>query len=318
MYKKIMSEENRLDIIVSQIANISRSKANKLIKDQKCLIGKTIINKPSYIVKVGEELIIQDECLNNDSVELIKEDIPINVIYEDEHFAIINKQYGLVVHPGHGIPNGTLVNGLLYHFNNLSDCGGKDRPGIVHRIDKDTSGLLIIAKTNESYYKLVDMIANKEIKKYYICINHGIFKNKVDYIKTGIARNKNDRTKMCVDTNGKPAETRYLVLKEFSNYSLLLVRIITGRTHQIRVHMKYKGHPILGDPIYGNSTSFKNTRLLLHSYGLEFLHPFTSIPLKIYCKPEGEFLNFLNKQNIDIDDILKEKDNYFKILDKEN
>ena len=209
----------------------------------------------------------------DETLDLIPEDIPLEIIYEDSDIVIINKAPNMVVHPAHGNYNGTLVNALLYHIKDLSTINGVIRPGIVHRLDKDTSGVIVVAKHDEAHTTLSDMFKEKTLEKTYVCIAKGVFKDKSGRIETLIGRDPRDRKKMAVVTeNGKIAISNYEVLDESKNYSLVKVRIETGRTHQIRVHMKSLNHPILGDATYGNSTD-GIARQMLHAYRLKFTHP---------------------------------------------
>lgn len=261
----------RLDVFISEnIKDITRSQVKKSIDD-----GLTIVNGKS--VKSGKTLKVGD-MVEFESLELMTdveaEDLPIEIVYEDEDLAVINKAQGMTVHPAPGNYTGTLVNALLYHFKSISDIGGGIRPGIVHRIDKDTSGLLVVAKNNKAHLSLAKQIAAKSCKRTYLALVEGVVKVDKGKIDKPIGRSKTDRKKMAIVFDGRPAVTHFSVLERFADATLMEFRLETGRTHQIRVHTKDLGHPIIGDKTYG----FKNQRFnlngqLLHAYKLEFIHP---------------------------------------------
>ena len=273
----IVKEENagkRVDVFLSEVlTDITRSQIKKSIDD-----GLTLVNGKS--TKSGKTL------KNGDSVEfeskeyetdILPEDIPLDIVYEDSDIAIINKPQGMTVHPAVGNFSGTLVNALLYHLkNNISDVGGEVRPGIVHRIDKDTSGLLVVAKNNKAHLSLAKQIATKTCKRTYLALVEGVVKNDNGTINKPIGRSLSDRKKMAIMFDGKPAVTHYTVLERFDSNTLMQFDLETGRTHQIRVHTKDLGHPIVGDKVYG----FKNQKFnlngqLLHAYKLVLKHPTT-------------------------------------------
>lgn len=265
----------RLDVFLTKMTTISRSQIKNLIEDKKILVN----NKS---VKAGYKLSFNDNIslIYPKEIKPYAENIDFKIIYEDKDIAIISKPQDLVVHIGSGNISGTLVNGLLNKFESLSDID-PNRPGIVHRLDKDTSGLMIIAKNNESHINLVEQFKNSEIKKSYLAIVHGKTKD-YDIINAPIGRDEHNRKKMAVIySNSKPAVSEYKKIKEFNEYSLLCVSILTGRTHQIRVHMAYVGHPVLGDLVYGRKNNLKIDKQMLHSYRIAFKHPRT-----------GEFMNF--------------------------
>ena len=257
--------------------------------------GKKI--KSSY--KLEEEDKIEIIIPKIQEMELKPENISINIIYEDKDIAVINKQPGLVVHPAHGHFSGTLVNAIMYHIKDLSGINGELRPGIVHRLDKDTSGLLIIAKNDKAHTELTKMFQNKEIKKTYIAILKGKLNKKNGKIVTQIGRDNNDRKKMRViedKIKGKLAITNYEVILQNDLFSLVEVKIETGRTHQIRVHMKYLGYPILGDSTYGRPDSEK--RQMLHAYKLSFLHPVTKKMMNFIGEIPEDMLESLKKTKL--------------------
>ncbi len=263
----------RLDKAISIKDNsISRASVQRMIDEELVLVnGKK--TKASYKISVGDTVTIIKEELKE--VEIKAEDIPLDVIYEDNDILVVNKQKGLVVHPGNGNPDGTLVNAIMAKCkDSLSGIGGEIRPGIVHRIDKDTSGLLIIAKHDKAHINVSEQIKNHEVKKTYIALVRGRVKENEATIDMPIARSTKDRTKMAVSKNGKNAVTHIKVLERFNDYTLLEVNIETGRTHQIRVHMSQIGYPIVGDYVYSNGRNpFGVEGQMLHSQKLEFVHP---------------------------------------------
>ncbi|WP_147371767.1 RluA family pseudouridine synthase, partial [Fusobacterium nucleatum] len=267
-------EGMRLDKYLSeQIDEATRSYLEKLIDNNYVKINSKVINKNGRKLKQGEkiEVLIPEE----ENINIEAENIPLNVVYENDDFIVINKNYGMVVHPAYGNYTGTLVNALLYYTNNLSSVNGNIRPGIIHRLDKDTSGLILVAKNDYAHAKLASMFTDKTIYKTYLCIVKGNFseQNLSGRIENLIGRDSKDRKKMTVvKENGKIAISNYKVVEQVESYSLVEVAIETGRTHQIRVHMKSINHPILGDSTYGNED--KNVkRQMLHAYKLEFLNP---------------------------------------------
>lgn len=294
----------RLDIFLqNKIEDMSRASIQKLIEDGFVKINEKEIKKVGLKLKGNENFSV--EIPEEEIQEIKAENIPIEIVYEDFHIAVINKPSNLTVHPAQNIYSGTLVNALLYHFKNLSKPEDITRPGIVHRLDKDTSGLIIIAKTNEAHEKLVEMFQGKNMKKTYVAICKGNFSKKFGRIENLIGRDTFERKRMAVvETNGKIAITNYEVLDEVQDFSLLKVNIETGRTHQIRVHMKFLNHPILGDSTYG-ATSKIAERQMLHAYMLEFLHPITKEKIKVVGKLPEDFENVLKKLKLDKEKIIK-------------
>ena len=266
----------RLDkSIAKKNENISRVAIQRMIDEGNILVnGKKI--KASYKVNLND--IIEINITEPKQIDIKPENIPLNVVYEDNDILVVNKQKGLVVHPGNGNPDGTLVNAIMAKCkNSLSGIGGEIRPGIVHRIDKDTSGLLIVAKNDNSHINLSNQIKNHEVKKTYIALVRGKIKENQATIDMPISRSTKDRTKMAVSKKGKNAITHIKVLEKFSNYTLLEVNIETGRTHQIRVHLSEIGYPIVGDYVYSNGKNpFNIQGQMLHSFKLEFKHPRTN------------------------------------------
>lgn len=268
----IKDSGNRLDKALADLTTLSRSQANEEIKKGTVLVnGKAA--KAKYAVKVGD--VITYEIPEDEILDYEAEDIPLDIIYEDEDVAVINKPQGMVVHPSAGHTSGTLVNALMYHIKDLSTINGVVRPGIVHRIDKDTSGLLMIAKNDISHKALAEELKDKKSLRKYLAIVHGNLPNDRGMIETPIGRSEKDRKKQAVTAKGKEAVTRFQVLERFGNYTLVELTLETGRTHQIRVHMAYIGHPVAGDPLYGPRKTLKGQGQFLHARTLGFTHPRT-------------------------------------------
>ena len=281
--------EERLDVYVANNFDISRTKAKKLIDDNKVLVNGINVN-PSYKVKEDDEVEVIDDL--DYEIKIEKENIPLDIVYEDEYLLIINKKSGMVVHPAPGNYSGTLVNALLYKFD-LDGVGEKFRPGIVHRIDKDTSGLMIVAKTEKALEVLSYMIKNKEVKRTYIALVDGVINHDTGTIDAPIGRDKVNRQKMAVtDVNGKESITHFEVLKRYENNTLVKCILDTGRTHQIRVHFAYIGHPVTNDPVYGKET-LKGFGQLLHSTSIEFTHPFTKKHIYFEVEAPKEFKDYI-------------------------
>ena len=265
----------RLDkAIKKQETEISRTRLQKLIEEGKVKVnGK--IEKNSYIVKIGDKILIEEE--EPEEIELKPQEIPLDIIYEDNDIIVINKSKGLVVHPGNGNPDHTLVNAVMAKCKgSLSGIGGKIRPGIVHRLDKDTSGLIVVAKNDKAHIGLSEQLKKKEMKKTYIALVRGNIQENEATIQMPIGRSTKDRKKMAVTKKGKKAITHFKVLKRYGKYTLVEVKIETGRTHQIRVHMAEIGHPVVGDMVYSNGKNeFGVEGQMLHAKQLIFQHPIT-------------------------------------------
>ena len=231
------------------------------------------IEKSSYKIKLNDEIIIND--IPQTEYDLIPENIPLDIIYEDDDVLVINKQKGLIVHPGAGVNSGTLANALKYHIDHLSSLNGTYRPGIVHRIDKDTTGLLIVAKNDYAHKFLSDQLVDHTLSRKYYALVLGKITEDNGKIIAPIGRDKNNRQKMCVDLiNGKEAITNFKVIKRFKLYTLVECKLQTGRTHQIRVHFEYINHPVIGDEIYGKGNrKLINDGQLLHAFEISFIHP---------------------------------------------
>lgn len=261
----------RVDKYISdELDEIPREKIKDFIKASLIKVNNEKV-KPSTKLKMGDEIFIDDSLF--ELAELIPEDIPLDIVYENDDYAIINKQKNLIVHPAGSIVTSTLVNALLfkYGYDGLSHIGGEDRPGIVHRLDKDTTGLMVIAKNNESYRYLKTLFETRQVRKEYLAIVFGNFSEKTGRIENFMDRDPHNRRKMAVRPSGRKAITEYEVLSEVDGFSLVRVHIITGRTHQIRVHMTSINHPLLGDPVYGNfKHKFNLTYPLLHCTHLAF------------------------------------------------
>ena len=246
-----INEENkglRLDKALANQTEYSRSLLTELIKNDKVFVNSEA-KKAKYKVKVGDR--IEFEVPEAEVLDIVAEDLPLEIIYEDSDVAVVNKPQGMVVHPAAGHASGTLVNAIMYHIKDLSSINGVIRPGIVHRIDKDTSGLLMIAKNDKAHESLAAQLKDKTSKRRYLAIVHGEIANDKGTIEAPIGRNLKDRKKQAVVSGGKPAVTHFEVLERFYGYTLIALRLETGRTHQIRVHMNYIGHPVAGDPLYG-------------------------------------------------------------------
>lgn len=290
-------DNERLDVYLSQeISDFSRSYIQKLIKDELVKVNNKVV-KAKYIVNEGDH--IKVHLPKPKKLDIEPENIPVEIIYEDDDIAIVNKPQGMVAHPAPGNYSGTLVNALLYHLNSLSNINGIIRPGIVHRIDKDTSGILMIAKNNLAHEELSKQLKEHTINRIYNAIVDGNIKEENGTINAPIGRHPIDRKKMTVtDSNSKEAVTHFKVLERFGQYTLIQAKLETGRTHQIRVHMNYINHPVTGDPVYGRKNQKFNTNgQLLHAKTIGFIHPRT--------KEYLEFDSVLPKHFMEIIHILK-------------
>ncbi|MDI1472883.1 MAG: RluA family pseudouridine synthase [Thermodesulfovibrio sp.] len=281
-------EGKRVDLFVSEKLNISRAKAQELIEKGYVKINNSAKPK-SYKLKPGDFIEIYEDKLklNEENQELIPQNIPIELIYRDDYLVVLSKPAGMVVYPCAGHKEGTLLNALAYHFKKLANIGAPLRPGVVHRLDKDTSGVIVIALDDRAYYGLVEMFKKRQVKKEYLAIVYGELKEG-GTITLPIGRAENDRKKMSTKAKrAKEAITEWQVLENFKNYTLVKVKIITGRTHQIRVHFSAIGHPLLGDRTYGRKTYIEKgnkkipvLRQMLHAWRIEFKHPVTGENLK--------------------------------------
>ena len=271
--------------------NFSRAKIQKLIDEELILVNDKII-KSSYKVSNGDVILITDK---EEDMSIKPEKMDIDIVYEDDDVIVINKKSGVVVHPAPGNYSGTLVNGLMYLSKDLSHVNGEFRPGIVHRIDKDTSGLLIVAKNDKAHRILAEELKEKKIKRKYIALVSGVINHDVGEIDAPIGRDLSDRKKMCVTSvNSKDAITHFRVLERYKNASLIECELETGRTHQIRVHMKYINHPVINDPVYGKNNHGEFGQLL-HAKEITFTHPTTKEVMTFSCNVPEEFNKILEE-----------------------
>lgn len=285
----------RLDKYISeQNSDLSRAMIQKLIENGNVTVNEKVV-KASYKVNLGDNIKIVLE--EPKETELKPEKIPLNVVYEDNDIIVINKEKGMVVHPGNGNLEGTLVNAVLERCkDSLSGIGGEIRPGIVHRLDKDTSGLIIVAKNDKAHIRLSEDLKEHKVKKTYIALVRGVVKENEATIDMPIGRSDNVRVKMAVKKEGKNAITHFKVLKRYNGYTLLEVRIETGRTHQIRVHMAEIGYPVVGDMVYSNGKNpFNVEGQMLHAWKLEFNHPITNKKMELEAELPEYFKNILNE-----------------------
>lgn len=269
----------RADVFLAAKLGVSRSNMQKLLEDGRVKRGEKII-KANYKVRAGEMFVV--DIPEPEPIEAVPENIPLDIIYEDDDVVVLNKARGMVVHPAPGNYTGTLVNALLYHCSNLSGINSAIRPGIVHRLDKDTSGIMIVAKNDAAHISLSQQIQSKTAVRTYLAVVRGNIKTDSGTIETQIARDKTDRKKMAVvKEGGRDAITDYEVLERFGKYTLVRCKLRTGRTHQIRVHMEYLDYPLVGDPKYSPmKTPFGIKGQALHSHTLEFTHPRTGERMK--------------------------------------
>ena len=289
-------ENNRIDAYISSKTDISRVTVQRLIKEGNVLVNNKEV-KASYKTKIDDEISVEEE--KPIEVEIKAQNIPIPILYEDNDIIVVNKPKGMVVHPANGNLDGTLVNAVMAICkDSLSGIGGEIRPGIVHRLDKDTSGVIIVAKNDKSHINLSEQIKNHQVEKTYIALVRGIVKENQATIDMPISRSTKDRKKMAVNKNGKRAVTHFIVLKRFpkDNCTLLQVKIETGRTHQIRVHMAEIGHPLIGDAVYSSGKNpWGIEGQCLHAKSLKFKHPITEKEMYIEAPLPEYFLNLINK-----------------------
>ncbi|EPM6971680.1 RluA family pseudouridine synthase [Enterococcus hirae] len=269
----IQTETGRIDKVLTGLFNdYSRSQIQLWLKDGAVSVNGQVV-KANYKVKKNDEIVIAVPEPETLSIEA--EDIPLEIVYEDEAVAVVNKPQGMVVHPSAGHSNGTMVNALMYHVKDLSSINGVVRPGIVHRIDKDTSGLLMVAKNDLAHESLAKQLKDKTSLRKYVALVHGVIPHEKGTINAPIGRSKVNRKMQAVREDGKPAVTHFNVLERFNDFTLVELTLETGRTHQIRVHMKYIGYPLAGDPVYGPSKTLKGNGQFLHAKLLGFTHPIT-------------------------------------------
>ena len=290
-------EQKRIDAYISENTEYSRTAVQRLIEEEKITVnGKK--EKASYKVQNGDKIEIEEEPAKE--IELKAQDIPLEILYEDNDIIVVNKPKGMVVHPANGNPDGTLVNAIMSICkDSLSGIGGEIRPGIVHRLDKNTSGAIIIAKNDKAHINLSEQLKNHEIKKTYIALVRGVVKENNATINMPIGRSKKDRKKMDVDKNGKEAITHFKVLKRYKDCTLLEINIETGRTHQIRVHLSHIGYPIIGDEVYSNGKNKWNiVGQCLHAKSLDFKHPITGKNMHIEAPIPEYFENIIKELDI--------------------
>ena len=289
-----LEKNERIDKYLSSKLDdsFSRAKIQKLINDEELILVNDKVIKSSYKVSNGDVILITDK---EEDMSVKPEKMDIDIVYEDDDVMVINKKSGVVVHPAPGNYSGTLVNGLMYLSKDLSHVNGEFRPGIVHRIDKDTSGLLIVAKNDKAHRILAEELKEKKIKRKYIALVSGVINHDIGQIDAPIGRDPSDRKKMCVtSTNSKDAITHFRVLERYKNASLIECELETGRTHQIRVHMKYINHPVINDPVYGKNNHGKFGQLL-HAKEITFTHPTTKEVMTFSCEVPEEFNKILEE-----------------------
>ena len=289
---KIEEEINiRIDNYLSNLLDESRSKISKMIKDKYILVNDKEI-KASYIPKCGDIISIEEY---QEVMDVVPEKMDLDIVYEDDDVIVVNKANGVVVHPAVGNNHGTLVNGLMYHSKNLSSVNGEFRPGIVHRIDAYTTGLLMIAKNDFAHNFLAQQLQNKTTTRKYLALVWGVIKNDTGTIDAPIGRDINDRKKMAVTAiNSKEAITHFKALERYKNATLIELKLETGRTHQIRVHMNYIGYPVVNDPVYGRRKIIDNTGQCLHAKTLGFIHPTTKKYMEFDSELPECFIKIMN------------------------
>ena len=288
-------DKKRLDVFLAERAGLTRSRAEKLIRDGLAQVDEKRVEKPGLTLKAGQAVELTVPEVKPSTVEA--QDIPLEIVYQDDDLAVVYKPSGMVVHPAAGNPDGTMVNALLKRLDNLSGIGGEMRPGIVHRIDKDTSGLLLVAKNDRSHLILSEQIKAHTVERAYRAILIGRMKEKEGDVSGPIGRHPTDRKKMAIAPGGREAHTHWTVLEELRGATLIEAKLTTGRTHQIRVHMASLGHPVLGDPVYGPKKSPYPVEggQLLHAFRIGFIHPTTGEKMLFEAPPEPRFMNWLEK-----------------------
>ena len=287
----------RADVLLSEKTGLSRSRVAALMAEGCCLLAGKPCLKAGTRTAPGQEILLTVPAPR--PAEPQAEDLPLEILYQDSDLAVVVKPRGMVVHPAPGHEDGTLVNALLHHLDSLGGIGGELRPGIVHRLDKDTSGLMIVARNDESQARLSGMLADREIEKHYRALVEGRMKEDSGVVELPVGRSRKDRKKMAADPSGREAVTEWKVLAEGRNCTLLDVRIRTGRTHQIRVHMQALRHPVCGDPLYGQEKGVKVPCLMLHAFSLTFAHPRTGETLHFEAPLPEDFREGLRKNGVD-------------------
>ena len=296
--ERICESDARLDVFAAEAADITRSRAGALIREGCVLVNGSQQAKAGCKLRAGDRVTVRIPEAEPASIEA--EDIDLDILYQDADVAVVFKPSGMVVHPAAGNERGTLVNALLKHLDNLSGIGGEIRPGIVHRIDKDTSGLLLVAKNDRAHVSLSDQIRAHSVHRAYQAIVIGNLRDDEGFVDAPIGRHPTDRKRMAVVSGGREARTNWRVLERLRGATLIEARLTTGRTHQIRVHMASIGHPVLGDPVYGPKKSPYPVAggQLLHAFQIGFVHPVTGEEMRFTAPPEPRFLNWLEKLRI--------------------
>ena len=297
MEYRATGDGRRVDVLMSEVTGLSRSRVASLMASGRCLIAGKPCLKAGTKTAPGQEILLI--VPPPEAPEPKAEDLPLEILYQDGDLAVVIKPRGMVVHPAPGHSDGTLVNALLFHMDSLGGIGGELRPGIVHRLDKDTSGLMMVAANDRSQMMLSQMLADRKVEKHYLALVEGKMKELSGRIEKPIGRSKKDRKKMAVDPEGRDAITEWRVISEGRGCTLLDVHILTGRTHQIRVHMKAVGHPLCGDPLYGLERGTPVPCLMLHAFSLAFQHPVTGERLRFQAPLPEDFRDGLRKNGID-------------------
>ena len=290
------ADGRRLDVLLSEQSGLTRSRVAALMEEGHVTLDGSPVTKAGLKAKPGQTITLTIPAPKPAVPEA--QDIPLTILYEDNDLAVVVKPCGMVVHPAAGNEDGTLVNALLHHLDSLGGIGGELRPGIVHRLDKDTSGLLLVAKNDASQLALSEQLSARTMEKHYRALVEGNIREDSGRVEAAIARSKKDRKKMAVDPEGREAITEWTVLARGNGVTLLDVHILTGRTHQIRVHTKHIGHPVCGDPIYGSSKGAKVPRLMLHAYSLSFTHPTSGERMTFTAELPEEFLRGMKSHGI--------------------
>lgn len=287
--------DERLDVLVAEAADVTRSRAAALIKEGRVQVDGAVREKAGFAARAGAD--IRVDIPDAAPARAVAQDIHIDIVYQDADLAVVFKPSGMVAHPAAGNPDGTLVNALLAKLDSLSGIGGEMRPGIVHRIDKDTSGLLLIAKNDKAHVRLSEQIAAHTVDRAYFAIVEGRMKQETGFVDAPIGRHPTDRKKMAIIPGGRAARTNWHALEELRGATLMECVLTTGRTHQIRVHMSSIGHPVLGDPVYGHKKMACDVAggQLLHAYKIGFTHPTTGERMLFAAPPEKRFINWYKK-----------------------
>ena len=291
-----LADGRRLDVQLAEVSGLTRSRVATLMEQGCLLLNGQSVSKAGTKPRAGTPFLLSEPA----PVPAVPqpENLPLDILYEDADLAVVFKPCGMVVHPAPGNETGTLVNALLYHLDHLGTIGGEVRPGIVHRLDKDTSGLLLVAKNDAAQAALSRQMQQRETEKHYLALVEGRMKETEGRIEKAIGRSVADRKKMAVDARGREAVTLWKVLEEGRSSTLLDVHILTGRTHQIRVHMQSVGHPVCGDPLYGSPKGAAVPRMMLHAHTLAFTHPATGVRMRLVCPAPKAFLEGLRGQGI--------------------